>query len=147
MAFLPYIHFGGTCAEAMAFYCKVFNGTDLQLMKYSDAPPDAGGVASDRIMHAQFAAGGGVMMASDFPPGMPGGMQQAVSVMIDPPTVVEGQGLFDALADGGTVIMAFTPTFWSPGFGMMENRFGTHWIIGTQPQPACNGGPSAFAQP
>jgi len=134
MAFMPYIHFDGTCAEAIAFYCKIFNGTDLQVMKYSDMPADAGGAPSDRIMHSQFAAGGGVMMASDMPPGMPGGKQQAVSVMVDPATVAEGQRLFVALAEGGAVIMPFGPTFWSPGFGMTEDRFGTHWIIGTQPQ-------------
>jgi PhnB protein len=53
--------------------------------------------------------------------------------MIDPPDVVEGQRLFDGLAAGGTVVMPFGPTSWSPGFGMIEDRFGTHWIIGTQP--------------
>lgn len=133
MAFMPYIHFSGSCASAMAFYCDVFHGTDLQMIKYSDMPPEAGGAPSDRIMHSQFTAGGGVLMASDIPPGMPDGRQQAVSIMIDPATVAEGQRLFDALADGGAVIMPFAATSWSPGFGMMEDRFGTHWIIGTQP--------------
>ena len=133
MAFIPYIHFSGTCAEAMAFYCKTFNGTDLVFMKYSDMPPDAGGLPSDLIMHAQFTTPGGMMMASDMPPGMPEGKQQAVSIMIDPPTVAEGQRLFDTLADGGAVVMPFAATSWSPGFAMMEDKFGTHWIIGTQP--------------
>jgi PhnB protein len=133
MAFIPYIHFSGTCAEAMAFYCKVFNGTDLQMMKFSEMPAEAGGFPSDLIMHSQFMAAGGMMMASDTPPSMPVGKQQAVSVMIDPPTVAEGRRLFDALTEGGTVIMPFSPTSWSPGFGMMEDKFGTHWIIGTQP--------------
>ena len=134
MAFMPYIHFSGTCAEAMTFYCKVFNGTDLQLMKYSDAPPGPQAIASDRIMHAQFTAGGATMMASDIPPHMADGPQQAVSIMIDPPTLAEGQRIHAALAEGGTVTMPFAPTFWSPGFGMVDDRFGTSWIIGTQPQ-------------
>ena len=113
MAFMPCIHFDGTCAEAMTFYCKLFNGTDLQFIKYSDVVPYAGGLPSDRIMHSQSKA--------------------ASAVMIDPPDVVEGQRRFDGLAAGRTVVMPFGPTGWSPGFGMMEDRFGTHWIIGTQP--------------
>ena len=30
------------------------------------------------------------------------------------------------------VEMPFGPTFWSPGFGMVNDRFGKHWIIGAQ---------------
>jgi uncharacterized glyoxalase superfamily protein PhnB len=48
MAFMPYNHFDGTCAEAMAYYSKLFGGTDLQFMKYGDLPPDTGGQRDDR---------------------------------------------------------------------------------------------------
>lgn len=134
MAFMPYLHFEGTCAAAMAFYADLFGATDLQLMSYSEAPPGSGpSFDTDRIMHAQFSAGGSVMMASDFPPGW-GEAQKAVSVMIDPATVAEAQDKFNRLLDGGAVIMPFGPTFWSPGFGMVKDRFGTHWIIGAQPE-------------
>ena len=135
MAFMPYIHFSGTCAEAMAFYLDVFDGTDMMMMRYDEAPAGSPGAGSDRIMHAQFNAAGATLMASDFPPGT-GETQQAMSVMIDPATVAEGQRLFDRLAEGGAVVMPFGPTFWSPGFGMLKDRFGTHWIIGTQPESA-----------
>jgi hypothetical protein len=39
------------------------------------------------------------------------------------------QRVFDLLADGGAVIMPFAPTFWSDGFGMLKDRFGTHWMV------------------
>lgn len=139
MAFMPYIHFSGNCAEAMAFYVEVFGGTDLQLMRYSEAPPGGGMPPSDTIMHAQFSVGGAILMASDFPPGM-GEKQQAMSVMIDPATVAEARRVYDRLAEGGDVIMPFGPTFWSPGFGMMRDRFGTHWIIGAQPEAGAQPG-------
>ena len=135
MAFLPYIHFNGTCAEAMTFYCSLFHGTDLQMMKYSDMPVEEGGAPSDRILHSQFTAAGEVLMASDTPPGMDDSPQQGVSIMIEPATLTESQRLFDALADGGAVIIPMSPTSWSPGFGMIKDRFDTHWIIGTQPAP------------
>ena len=130
MSFMPYVHFDGTCAEAMAFYALVFGATDLQLMRYSDAPagtPDM--PPTDRIMHSQLSANGGTLMASDYPPGMPAQTQTGFSVMTTPATVPEGQRLFDALRTGGVVIMPFGPTFWSPGFGMVKDRFGTHWMV------------------
>ena len=128
----PYIHFPGTCAEAMAFYAELFGGTEVQVMKYDDMPPQEGQPAmpkSDRIMHSQMNAMGSVLMASDFPPGVEGEPQQAVSIMLAPATVAEGRRLFDGLKGGG-VIMDYGPTFWSKGFGMTKDQFGTHWIIG-----------------
>lgn len=130
MGFSPYLHFQGNCAEAMAFYAKVFGATDLSMMRYSEAPPDAGMPAgSTRIMHAQMTAGGSPLMASDFPDGMAGDPQQAVTISYDVPTVAEGRALFDRLVAGGAPIMPFAQTFWSPGFGMLKDRFGTHWMI------------------
>lgn len=134
----PYIHFSGTCAEAMAYYAEVLGGTDLQLMRYDDMPPQPGQPSfpkSDRIMHAEMKAMGSMLMASDFPPGVEGDPQQAVSLMLAPATVAEGQRLFDALKHGG-VIMDYGPTFWSKGFGMSKDQFGTHWIIGAAEAPA-----------
>ncbi|HEX9858363.1 MAG TPA: VOC family protein, partial [Paracoccaceae bacterium] len=105
MSFTPYIHFDGTCEKAMTFYAQVFGGTDLQLMRYTDAPEGSGMPASDRIMHSQFNANGGALMASDFPPGMGGEPQAALSVMVAPATVAEAKRINDTLGQGGSVIM------------------------------------------
>lgn len=47
------------------------------------------------------------------------------------PDIGTASGWFDRLAEGGAVIQPFGPTFFSPGFGMVKDRFGTHWIIST----------------
>lgn len=133
----PYIHFQGNCAEAMAYYQALFGGTDLRMMKYDDMKHDDGSpmpdnpmtAKSNRIMHAQMNVMGAMLMASDFPAGVEGDPQQAVSIMLAPDTVTEARRLFDGLKEGG-VIHEFGPTFWSKGFGMAKDRFGTHWIIG-----------------
>ena len=130
MPFIPYIHFEDCCAEAMAFYMKVFGGSDMMSMTYHDAPEDAGMPPSDRIMHAQFALpDGSLLMASDNPVGLPGLPQQAVSVSYSCDTVERAKGLYDQLNEGGEVIMPFEATFFSQGFGMTKDRFGTHWMI------------------
>lgn len=129
MSFDPYIHFQGNCREAMQAYAEIFGGT-LQLLTYAEAPgalPEA--LGSDRIMHATLILGARVLMASDFPPGMDGDPQQAVSISHTAADDATGRRIFDALATGGAVMMPFGPTFWSTGFGMVKDRFGTHWMV------------------
>ena len=126
----PYIHFQGQCAEAMTAYAALFGGTDLQIMLYTQGPPvPEAWQGSTRVMHAQLRLGDGTLMASDYPPGMAGEPQKGFSVMQSAADVATAQAWFDGLAQGGTVIEAFKPTFFSPGFGMVQDRFGTHWII------------------
>lgn len=134
MPTLPYIHFQGDCAEALTFYAAALGGTDLQLLRYADgpgAPPDW--ADSPRIMHGQVTLGDGTLMASDYPPGREGDAQKGFSVMQSAPDVATAQVIYDRLAEGGHVIETFKPTFFSPGFGMVRDRFGTHWIISTMP--------------
>lgn len=135
MPTMPYLHFQGRCAEALAFYADVFRGTGLQMMRYADGPdaPDAW-KSSDRVMHGQLGIYDGTLMASDYPPGVAGDAQAGFSVMQSAPDVVEARRVFDALAVGGSIVDAFKATFFSPGFGMVKDRFGTHWIISTLPQ-------------
>lgn len=136
MSTTPYIHFQGQCAEALTLYAQVFNSTDLQMMPYADSPdaPDAWR-DSKRIMHAQLRFADGLIMGSDFPPGFKGDPQMAVSVMQSTADVPEAQRIFDLLCTGGTVLHPFGPSFFSPGFGMVKDKFGTHWIISAE-QPS-----------
>ena len=133
MPTLPYLHFQGQAAEALAFYAEVFGGTDLQVMRYADAPglPDA--MKSDRLIHGQITIGDGTLMASDFPEGAGGDVQKAVSVMQSAPDVATARAWFEALARDGDVITPFGPAFFSPGFGMVRDTFGTHWMIAANP--------------
>jgi PhnB protein len=79
-------------------------------------------------MHSELHLGDKVIMGSDAPPQWytaPGGF--SVSLGFD--EVEEGQRVFDALAEGGTVKMPLQETFWAKGFGMLIDRFGTPWIV------------------
>ncbi|AMY68148.1 VOC family protein [Frigidibacter mobilis] len=130
MGFEPYLHFQGNCAEAMAFYAKLFGASDLFIQRYRempDAPAELAG--SDLVMHSALVVGGRVLMASDFPPGGEGEPQMGVSISRSAPDLATAHRLFDGLAAGGAVIMPIQPTFWSTGFGMVRDRFGTHWMI------------------
>lgn len=129
MAIVPYLHFQGTCAEAMTFYRDVFDGTDLKFQYFGDAPAGVMPSGSDaRVLHSQMNMSGGQLMASDFPDGI-GEAQKAVSLMHGVSDADEGVRIFDLLLEGGDVIMPFEENFFSKGFGMVRDKFGSHWMI------------------
>ena len=144
MQFVPYLNFDGNCAEAMAFYAKLFGGQIVFQSTFGEMPPGEGmppvpESARNRLMHAHLQIGAQSLMASDTMPAVPGmgletcggGYQkpQGMWISIGVETVAEGQRVFDGLAEGGQVTMPFTQTFWSPGFGMVTDRFGTPWMV------------------
>ena len=134
MSFVPYLHFQGNCAEAMQFYADVFGAGDLQLMKYADAPddvfPDGHKPADDgRVMHSSLTLGSAMLMASDFPPGITGDPQKAVSVAHMVPDAATGQAVFDRLLEGGgTELLASDGRVRGPGGQEVFLRDGAPWL-------------------
>lgn len=131
MSFDPYLYFDGTCREAMSWYAAVFGAEATYMMTYAEAPDTAGmPPGDDRILHACITVDGRMLMASDLPAGQGGGAQQGVGISHACRTRTEAEALFDTLAEGGEVQMPFADVFWADGFGMLRDRFGTHWLIG-----------------
>jgi len=131
---IPYLHFRGTCAQALAFYAQTFGSAAPQLMRYAEAPDSPYPHDPDRVIHGQVMMPDGMLMASDFPPGMAGDPQQAVSLMLTAPDDATARDWFAKLGDGGAPILPYGPTFFSRGFGMVKDRFGTHWMISRAPE-------------
>ena len=95
-----------------------------------------------RILHATLELGDQVLIGSDAFPGSYVRLQ-GFSVAIGAP-VVEAARVFTALAEGGSIRMPFERTFWSPGFGMVVDRFGIPWeITGEHSEPAGRPAPDA----
>ena len=53
------------------------------------------------------------------------GLRLALAV----PTEADARRAFDALADGGSVQMPLTKTFWSPCYGMVTDKYGVGWMV------------------
>ncbi|MCO5065084.1 MAG: VOC family protein [Rhizobiaceae bacterium] len=126
----PYLLFNGNCREAFETYHRILGGQMQAMLRQGDAPTDvqAPEDMKDKIMHACLVVDGDMLMASDVPPQYskePGGF--SVSLQVD--SASEAERIFNALADGGNVTMALSPTFWAESFGMLVDRFGTPWII------------------
>jgi PhnB protein len=133
-----YLSFNGNAAEALAFYAKSLGGKILFSMTFGESPMGAETPADhkNKIMHATLEARGKQIMASDLPPGMAFDGYKGFSLSVQAKDVKEGEQLFKALSEGGKVTMPYAATFWSPGFGMLEDKFGVPWMVNVDQPPA-----------
>jgi len=129
---VPYLFFAGRCEEALAFYRKALNAEVEMLVRFSESPepPPPGMLEAgfeNKVMHASFRVQGIPIMASDGCGSQTtfGGFRLALTV----PTDADARRAFDALADGGSIQMPLSKTFWSPCYGMLTDRFNVGWMV------------------
>jgi PhnB protein len=133
MLIQPYLMFDGRCEEAIQFYKTALGAEPLMLLRYSEIPdaPPPGMVApgsENKICHASFRIGDSTVMASD------GGCHgkatfQGFTLNLSVASEAEADRAFAALASGGQVQMPLGKTFFSPRFGMVQDKFGVSWMI------------------
>lgn len=125
-----YLFFDGRCEEALDFYRKALGAEVTRLMRFKEGPDNAmcAPGSGEKVMHATFRIGESEVMASDGRcQGKPNFEGFALSISV--PTEAEADRLFAGLAEGGKVQMPLTKTFYSPRFGMVDDRFGVSWMI------------------
>ena len=135
----PYLFFGGRCEEAIEFYRGALGAEVEMVMRFSDSPePMPPGTLHPgferKVMHSSFKVGDTTILASDGcgPDSTFGGFSLALMV----PAEAEADRTFAALAEGGTVKMPLTKTFWSPKYGMLTDRFGVDWMVMVPAEPS-----------
>ena len=126
----PYLLFNGQCEAAFKFYAQVLGGKIDGMLTHAGTPAEQHVPAEwrDKILHARLIVGDAVLMASDAPPGRYD-QPKGFSVSIQIRDKADGERIFNALAEGGTIQMPFEPTFWAAGFGMCVDRFGIPWMV------------------
>jgi PhnB protein len=129
----PYLFFEGRCEEALAFYGEKLGAKVEMMMRYKDNPEAKESCAGrpgmeEKVMHSSFRIGDSVLMASD---GMCTGKPtfQGTSLSLTLGDAATAERDFNALAEGGQVQMAMTPTFFAERFGMVADKFGVSWMI------------------
>lgn len=127
----PYLNFNGNAEEALNYYAKTLGGQMAFKMTWGESPMSKEMPAElhDKLLHGSVCLGNGALiMGCDVPPARyekaKGG---CTSIGVD--TVEEAKRIYDALVEGGNVDMPFGPTFFSEGFGMLRDRFGTPWMV------------------
>jgi PhnB protein len=128
-----YLFFDGRTEEALDFYKKTLGAEVGMLMRFKDAPgPQDPNCAPPNnpngIMHSSFKIGDQQVMASD---GDSGGKPEfkGFSLTLAVDTEAEADKLFAALSEGGQVKQPLIPTFFSPKFGVLQDKFGVGWMV------------------
>ena len=136
----PYLFFNGRCDEAIEFYKKAVGAKVGFLVRYKDSPepPQPGHSLppnwGEKVMHSNLVIGETMVMASD------GDRQtkpafSGFSLSLAASTEDEARKAFAALSEGGQVRVPLIKTFFSPVFGMLEDKFGIGWMVMVATQP------------
>lgn len=125
----PYLTVKGA-ADAIAFYQKAFDAKENTRLPAQDGK---------RLMHAEIAINGGIVMLSDeFPEHAQGGAVLApskdkptsVAIVIHYGAPAEVDATFRRAVDAGcTSTLAPEDMFWGARFAMLSDPFGHRWML------------------
>ncbi len=137
MKISPYLTFNGNCAEAIVLYKKAFQTDTLQVMRFSDMPPNPHfpipEAYENRILQATLRFGDDYIRMSDCGPGQPLNDPESARVSLAMEASVEQvQFAFGVLKQEGRVGMELAATFYSPCAGIVFDKFGVMWNFSAQ---------------
>ncbi len=134
-----YLNFPGNTEDAFNFYKSVFgtefNGNGIQ--RFGDIPSEAGhppiaDVVKKMVLHVELPIlGGHILMATDAPKEMGFTLTQGnnMHICLEPETKAETKKLFDALSQGGNIIMPLADMFFGSYFGQCTDKYGINWMF------------------
>ncbi|MDR2496278.1 MAG: VOC family protein [Tannerellaceae bacterium] len=125
-----YLAFNGTCEAAFNFYKSVFGSEFSYIGYYKDMPCDSPIPEENQnlVMHICLPISAETkLLGCDVTQGYISGNN--VSIAITPESEDDALRIFNALSEGGTVIMPMEKTFWNSLFGMFTDKFGITWLV------------------
>lgn len=144
MTSTPVVHlnFTGQARAALEFYAQAFGGQAV-VRTYAEFGMPAGVPGADDVVWGQATGADGFrVMAYDVPRSsdpMPAGAtrREHGATLTDQPFFLSlsaadlagATANWERLVDGATVIEPLAASEWSPGFGMLTDRFGVTWVI------------------
>ena len=137
MKIRPYITFDGECNEALELYKRAFKTDTLQVMRFSDLPPNPTVTIpkeyENRIVQATLKLGDNFIRMSDCGPqqSLDAPKSERVTIAAEM-SADQVKYAFDVLAEQGCVTMPLEKTFYSPAAGDVVDKFGVIWRLVAQ---------------
>jgi PhnB protein len=129
-----YLFFDGRCEEAIEFYKKTLGAKVDMMMRWKDSPEKSMCTPNNenKVMHASITIGETRVMASD---GRNTGNPKfdGFALSVNAKDEADADRLFNGLSAGGNVVMPLAKTFFSPRFGMAQDKFGVNWMVIVEP--------------
>ncbi|WP_433802842.1 VOC family protein [Actinomycetospora sp. CA-084318] len=159
---VTHLNFTGNARQALEFYHSVFGG-QLMIGTYGEGGVPQDSADSDQVTFVPVAADSpnadlvgfglvaaengfriaaydvfdatGGSLAGSGGPGRADALvhSESLFVLLNGDTLEEVTGYWTKLIEGGRVIQSLAPTPWGAPYGMVTDRFGVTWIVGTNP--------------
>ncbi len=123
----PYLMFEGNCRDAMEFYQRIFGG-DLQFMTYGDMDGSCPDAMKNQIMHSTLMGEEVELMAGDNPQETPLGAGK-INLSLSGFNEANLRSKFEALSEGGQILVPLDKQMWGDIFGCFTDRFGVDWMV------------------
>ncbi len=130
MSLSVHLNFNGQCQQAFEFYAAVLQGQIGSMLQVKDAPISQS-VSADwqqKIVHASISIQDVVICGADVISEhyqRPSGFY----LLLGFGNAADVVSTFYQLSDGGEVILAPQPTFWSSCYAIVVDRFGVPWKL------------------
>ncbi|SEO65943.1 PhnB protein [Amphibacillus marinus] len=128
-----YLVMNGNGAEAIQFYQEILGAEVIEVSTFEKLTASMKIAEADkkRILHAELSVGGTNFMLCDTFPDQSYVVGNQVTIFIESTTMETTAALFNSLANEGQIIMPLEPTFWSPCYGQVRDKFGVTWQVST----------------
>ncbi|WP_146794967.1 VOC family protein [Agrococcus baldri] len=146
-----HLNFRGTARSALQLYASAFGGS-VTVSTYGDLGMPSDAPDADRIVFGQVENEDGFrIMAYDIPGTDVDPVATAGTTRREHGTTITDRSFFQSargqsleevlaiwerLAEGADIIEPLAASAWSPGFGMLTDRFGVTWVLDVQPGAA-----------
>lgn len=125
----PYLHFAGNCEEALNVYKSVLNGKVDIVTRYDNPAMNAPEDYKNKILHATLTFGDNTIMVSDTHPNYKITFGDNAALSLAPESEAEAKRIYDALSEGGQILMPLEKQFWGDYYGYFVDRFGVRWMV------------------
>ena len=136
-----HLNFHGDARAALEFYGSVFGG-QVAITTYGDFGMPADAPGADSVVFGRVETAGGFrVMAYDVLDGAAPAAgstrrqsgitltDQSFFVAVSGETLAEVEGFWAGLSEGASIVEPLAASAWSPGFGMLTDRFGVTWVL------------------
>ncbi|NLG58453.1 MAG: VOC family protein [Clostridiales bacterium] len=135
----PYLSLGGNAAEAAAYYAGVFDAPEPYVMRYGEIPPgemeEVPPEAAQLVMHANVKTYGGDLMLADAMPGSDTTPSAGMWITLSHTDQNRLRETFERLSREGEVLSPLEPSFFSPLYGQLRDKYGFFWMLMSPEEP------------
>jgi PhnB protein len=132
----PFILLEGKAREAVSFYQESLGAQLLFMQTVGEGPSQPGSPLSEeekaKIAHSVLKVGETTIFVADLDQGQALRRGNGINICLTVENAGDAKQLYDALKEGGEVVVELGPAYFSPAYGMVTDKFGVDFQVFTK---------------